>query len=150
MQKKLIFAFYKDFENRLTLPASMQDKYYVEYRTNPKSRLVLHYTCRLEEDELQEAEMEEAGYGIFVKELILFYGETLQYFITEETENSVEIVESRMVQQTDTEFGSGGTKYGKINEILMTQDLQDEKTLFALLEQYYKEEYAVKRHFAPV
>ncbi|MBO5351779.1 MAG: hypothetical protein J6A77_00615 [Lachnospiraceae bacterium] len=150
VQKKLIFAFYKDFENRLTLPASMQDKYYVEYRTNPKSRLVLHYTYRLEEDELQEAEMEEAGYGIFVKELILFYGETLQYFITEETENSVEIVESRMVQQTDTEFGSGGTKYGKINEILMTQDLQDEKTLFALLEQYYKEEYAVKRHFAPV
>ncbi len=150
VQKKLIFAFYKEFEDRIPLPASMQDKYYVEYRTNPKNQLLLHYSCRLEETELQEVEMEEAGYGIFVKELILFYGETLQYFITEETEDGVEVVESRMVQQTETEFGTGGTKYGKINEILMTQDMQDEKTLLALLEQYCKEEYAVKRHFAPV
>ena len=32
----------------------------------------------------------------------------------------------------------------------MTQELQDEKTLYSLLEQYYKEEYAIKRHFTPV
>ena len=94
--------------------------------------------------------MYDAGYGILEKELILFYGESLQYFITEETEDGVEIVESRMINHTETDVVSGTTKYGKINEILMTQELQDEKTLFSLLEQYYKEEYAVKRHFTPV
>lgn len=150
VQKKLIFGFYKEFEGKIVLPARMQDKYYVEYCTNPKSRLVLHYSCGLDETEFQEEEMEDAGYGIFEKELILFYGESLQYFITEETEHGIEVVESKIVNQTETTMVTGTTKYGKINEILMTQDMQEEKTLLELLEQYCKEEYAVKRHFSPV
>lgn len=150
VQKKQIFSFFKEFEGKITLPAYMLDKYYVEYRTNPKHRLKIHYSCRMDEEEMKEEEMEDAGYGIFEKELILFYGESLQYFITEESENGVEIVESKMINHTETEVASGTTKYGKINEILMTLDMQDEKTLFSLLEQYCKEEYAVKRHFTPV
>ncbi len=150
VQKKLIFGFYKEFEGKVSLPNYMLDKYYVEYRTNPNHKLKIHYSCRLDEDEMVEEEMEDAGYGIFEKELILFYGENLQYFISEESEEGVEIVESRIVSHMETDMTFGTTKYGKINEILMTLDLQDEKTLFSLLEQYYKEEYAVKRHFTPV
>jgi len=150
VQKKLIFGFYKEFEGKIALPAYMLDKYYVEYRTNPNHKLRIHYSCGLEDEELQQEEMEDAGYGIFEKELILFYGESLQYFITEESEQGVEIVESKVVNHMDTEMASGTTKYGKINEILMIAELQDEKTLYSLLEQYYKEEYAIKRHFTPV
>ncbi len=150
VQKKLIFGFYKEFEGKIALPAYMLDKYYVEYRTNPKHKLVLHYSCGLEDEEMKEEEMEDAGYGIFEKELILFYGESLQYFITEESEQGTEIVESRIISHTETDMVSGTTKYGKINEILLTREMQDEKTLYSLLEQYYKEEYAVKRHFTPV
>lgn len=150
VQKKLIFGFYKEFEGKIALPAYMLDKYYVEYRTDPKHKLKIHYSCGFEDDNMMEEEMEDAGYGIFEKELILFYGESLQYFITEESENGTEIVESRMISHTETEMASGTTKYGKINEILMTQELQDEKTLYTLLEQYFKEEYAINRHFTPV
>ena len=150
VQKKLIFAFYKEFEGRITLPAYMLDKYYVEYCTNPNHKLKIHYSCGIEDEDLKEEEMEDVGYGIFEKELILFYGESLQYFITEESGQGTEIVESRMISHTETELASGTTKYGKINEILMTTELQDEKTLYSLLEQYYKEEYAIKRHFTPV
>ena len=150
VQKKLIFGFYKEFDGKIVLPAYMLDKYYVEYRANPKNKLKIHYSCGYDAVDMVEEEMEDVGYGIFEKELILFYGENLQYFITEESEDGVEIVESRMISHTETEMASGTTKYGKINEILMTRDLQDEKTLYSLLEQYYKEEYAIKRHFTPV
>ena len=150
VQKKVIFGFYKAFEGKIPLPARMLDKYYVEYRTNPKNRLVIHYSCSLSESEFREEEMVDAGYGIFEKDLILFYGESLQYFITEETEQGNEVVESRIISHTETDFLSGTTKYGKINEILIAQELKDETTLYTLLEQYCKEEYAVKRHFSPV
>ncbi|MBP3579096.1 MAG: hypothetical protein J6K15_13385 [Lachnospiraceae bacterium] len=150
VQKKLIFGFYKEFEGKIALPAYMLDKYFVEYRTNPEHKLVIHYSCGLEDEELKTEEMVDAGYGIFEKELILFYGESLQYFITEESENGTEIVESRIINHTETDVSFGTTKYGKINEILVTKELQDEKTLFSLLEQYYKEEYAIKRHFTPL
>lgn len=150
VQKKLIFGFYKEFEGKIALPAYMLDKYYVEYRTNPDHKLKIHYSCGAMDEDMQEEEMTDVGYGIFEKELILFYGENLQYFITEESEQGIEVVESRMVSHTEAEMSFGTTKYGKINEILMTKELQDEKTLFSLLEQYYKEEYAIKRHFTPV
>ena len=127
----------------------MNDKYYVEYRTNPKYKVTLHYSCSLNE-ELKEEVMTDIGYGVFVKELILFYGESLQYFISQETEQGIEMVESRMVQYTEVNYVAGNTKYEKINEILMTQEMKDEKTLYELLEKYSKEEYAVKRHFSPV
>lgn len=150
VQKKVIYGFYREFEGKISLPTYMMDKYYVEYYTNPEHKLKIHYSCYLDEDEMRQEDMEDVGYGIFEKELILFYGENLQYFITEESENGVEVVESRVVSHIETDMTFGTTKYGKINEILMTLDLQDEKTLLTLLEQYYKEEYAVKRHFAPV
>ena len=150
VQKKLIFAFFKEFEGKVALPSCLLDKYYVEYHANPKHKLTIHYSCCMEESELRKEAMVDMDYGIFVKELILFYGESLQYFITEETEDGIEIVESRIVRYSETKELSTATKYGKINEILLTQDLQDEKTLFDLLEQYCKEEYAVKRHFSPV
>ena len=150
VQKKLIFGFYKKFEGKIMLPTHMLDKYYVEYRSNPKHKLKIHYSCGNDETDTTEEEMEDAGYGIFTKALILFYDETLQYFITEENENGVEIVERQKIAYTETAGISGTTKYGKINDILMKTELQDEQTLYRLLEQYYKEEYAIKRHFMPV
>lgn len=149
VQKKMVYAFFKEFGDRIELPACVADKYYVEYRTNPKNRVVLHYSCSLDE-ELKEEVMTDVGYGIFVKELILFYGESLQYFIAQESETGTEMVESRLVQYTEMNYTAGNTKYEKINEILLTQEMKEERTLYDLLEKYAKEDYAVKRHFSPV
>lgn len=149
VQKKMVYAFFKDFGEQIVLPACVADKYYVEYRTNPKNKVTLHYSCSLDE-ELKEEPMTDIGYGIFVKELILFYGESLQYFIAQENENGLEMVESRLVQYTEVNYTAGNTKYEKINEILLTQEMKEEKTMYDLLEKYTKEEYAVKRHFSPL
>jgi hypothetical protein len=60
------------------------------------------------------------------------------------------MVESRLVQYTEMNYTAGNTKYEKINEILLTQEMKEERTLYDLLEKYAKEDYAVKRHFSPV
>lgn len=145
-QKKMIFAFFREFEGAIPIPAGMLDKYYIEYRTNPKKKVLLHYCCG-EKDQFTVEPMEDIGYGMFTKEIILFFGENLQYFITEGEADSEEITESCSVHCAETEQENTNTKYGRINEILMTRELQDEKTLIDLLENYYKAEYAIKRHF---
>ncbi len=149
VQKKMVYGFFKDFGEQIVLPACVADKYYVEFRTNPKNKVTLHYSCSLDE-ELKEEPMTDIGYGIFVKELILFYGESLQYFISQENENGPEMVESRLVQYTEVKYTAGNTKYEKINEILLAQEMKEEKTVYDLLEKYTKEEYAIKRHFSPI
>ena len=150
IQKKIIFPFFKQFEGQLPLPSSILDKYYVEYRTNPKHKLMIYYTCKQDNSEWKQEVMNDVGYGIFVKELILFYGEHLEFYITEETREGIQTVESKQLCFQETKEPLVKTKYAIINEILMAKETKDTKQFFDLLEQYCKEEYAVERHFTPV
>ncbi len=146
LQKKVVFAFFKDFKDKLVLPSLMMDKCYVEYRTDPKKTVSIHYTTG-ERTELLVEQMNDCGYGIFVKELILFHGETLQYFITEYDGENEEITESHCAQYLDEGGHEKETKYDKINNILIAMEMKDYKTTVQLMEQYYLTEYAMKRHF---
>ncbi len=146
LQKKMFYAFFKDFKGKLTLPASMMDKYYVEYRTNPAMQVSIHYTYNDEVETVVEP-MTDLGYGIFTKEIILFHGETLQYYITENDGEQDEITVSRSINYLEEDTNDSETKYDEINSILIAVELKDYKTAIDLLEQYYRTEYAIKRHF---
>lgn len=146
LQKKVVFAFFKDFKDKIALPALMVDKCYVEYRTDPKKSVSIHYTTGERSDLIVE-QMNDSGFGIFVKEIILFHGETLQYFITEYDGENEEITESHSMQYLDEDRHERETKYDKINNILVAREMKDYKTMVQLMEQYYMTEYAMKRHF---
>ncbi len=150
LQKKIFYAFFKDFGNKLSLPESMLEKCYIEYRTNPDKMVYIHYSYDKGKDFSVEV-MPDVGYGIFTKEFILFYGEVFQYFITETDGEREEITESRSITYLeDPAEGGSATKYDKINNILIAAELRDDKTVLQYLEQYYRTEYAVKRHFRPI
>ncbi len=147
LQKKVFYAFFKDFSDKLSLPESLLERCYIEYRTNPKKVVYIHYSYDKGKEFAVEV-MPDVGYGIFTKEFILFYGEVLQYFITESDGEGEEITESRSITYLEDSVGGGtGTKYNKINNILIAAELKDDKTVLQYLEQYYLTEYAIKRHF---
>lgn len=149
LQKRMFYSFFKDFRDKITLPAAMVDRCYIEYRTSPKKQVFIHYNYNDELD-IKAEQMTDVGYGIFTKEVILFHDEVLQYFITENDGEKEEITESRSVRFLDEDASERGTKYDEINGILIAVEMQDEKTAINLLEQYYRTEYAMKRHFKPL
>jgi len=150
-ERGMIFPFFSEFEGRVALPPCMADKLYVEYHTNPKSRVVISYLIdNVEEDSFVKEEMRHIGYGIFVKEFILFYEEVLQYYITEEQDGEAQITESFYRKLDAVKMQDETTKYGQINLILTAQDMKDEKTTLDMLENYYRMEYTVNRLFAPI
>ncbi len=150
LQKKVFYAFFKDFGKQLSLPESLLEKTYVEYRTNPRKTVYIHYSYDRGK-EFRTSIMPDVGYGIFTKEFILFYGEVLQYFITESDGEKEEITESNSIAcLEDPTDGRTATKYDKINNILIAAELKDDKTVLQYLEQYYLTEYAVKRHFKAI
>ncbi len=150
LRKKVFYAFFKDFGDKLSLPESLLEKTYIEYRTDPRKMVYIHYSYG-KDTEFKAEVMPDVGYGIFTKEFILFYGDVLQYFITESDGEGEEITESRAVACTsDPTDGRTTTKYDKINNILMAAELKDDKTVLQYLEQYCFTEYAIKRHFRPL
>lgn len=150
-EKDMIFPFFSAFEGKAELPPCMADKLYVEYQTVPESKVSISYLFDgAGEERFIREEMRHVGYGIFVKEFILFYEEVLQYYITEERNGEARITESFYRQLDAVKVHDETTKYGQINLILTAQDMKDEKTTMDMLESYYRMEYTMNRLFAPI
>ena len=150
-EKGMIFSFFSAYEGRVPMPPCMADKLYVEYQTHPESRVTISYLFDNEGDaRFVKEEMRHIGYGVFVKEFILFYEETLQYYITEERNGESQITESFYRRLDTVKVHDETTKYGQINLILTAQDMKDEKTTIDMLENYYRMEYTINRLFEPI
>ena len=151
-QRGVILPFFRDFKGRMRIPQNLYDKYYVEYRTDPKKKVTIHYTfeaARGESGYVTE-EMTNVCYGIFVKEFVLFSNESLQYYIVEQDGEEEVITESVQVRLSPEQTDGEDTKYYQLNEIIAARDLQDEKTALKLLENYIRREYTITQLFKPL
>ena len=93
--------------------------------------------------------MQDVFYGIRVKEFILFYEDDLQYYIVEEMNDVVNITESNniLVDECDTE---DETRYSKINLMLSSRSIGDEKTLIEVMENLTITDYMALEMFKPL
>lgn len=136
-----LFRELKGMEEYLFL---LQDKTIIEYHANSKARTIIHYVVVHEDggcgDYLKE-EMTPVFGGICFKEFVLFYGETLQYYIVEERNGQEELTQSGTIQKSDLEIGNGNSKYELLNDMVISKVLEDYDTLDHLLEEYYHKEY---------
>ena len=151
-QRGVILPFFRDFKGSMRIPQNLYDKYYVEYRTDPKKKVMIHYTfesARGESGYVTE-EMTNVCYGIFVKEFVLFSNESLQYYIVEQDDEEEIITESVQVRLAPEQTDGEDTKYYQLNEIIAARDLQDETTALKLLDHYIRREYAITQLFKPL
>ncbi len=150
--KGILLPFFKDFGDGIRIPRVMRDKYYVEYHTDPSRRVQIHYGFCGDDrsDSYTDEEMRNVAYGIFVKEFILFYGEVLQYYISEIGEEQNLITESSEVSIEPELIGGEENRYHQLNLIMTAKEMQDEKTVIKLIENYAMNDYVVKRLFSPI
>ena len=74
--------------------------------------------------------------SIFVKPFVLFFGEMIQYYITEEKDNQVEVTESNRISNNDVYSEKDQSRYNLINQMLISTTLQDEMSLYKNMKQY--------------
>lgn len=77
----MIFAFYRNFYGKISLPEHVLDQVYVEYIANPDHDVALHYRIYVGADKGKYAEvkMHNVFAGIHVREFVLFEDERLEY-----------------------------------------------------------------------
>ena len=102
-----------------------------------------------EEDnnEYREEEMDAIYGGVFFKEIPLFFGESVQYYITEIQNGKSQLTESATLQKNDIEKSPEGTRYNLVNDIAIAQTLQDYDTIDGLVKEYRKTEYLTRELF---
>lgn len=142
LSKDVIFPFYMEYQDLFPDMVQFIDKTMLEYRTTPGAKCTVHY--RLDNDssnEYRTVSMREMYEGIFVSEFILFFGERMQYYITEDGNESGSHTESGMIQKSDILSEQSGNRYGLINDIMIGETLQDYDTTLSLIGEYYRKSY---------
>lgn len=141
-KKGKMFEMYKEFEKYFALPVVLQDKTIVEYHSDPDKRVLIHYileTGSLKEQSYTVAEMTDACNGIFTKEFIIFYGESIQYYITEEYagENAVTESNNLMLSETQvTDTAGWESRYTMLNDMMLINEMHEEQTLLDQAAEY--------------
>lgn len=114
--EKIYFGFYRRFDRKLMTKYFLQDQFFVEYHTRPGRRVQLHFsTGRIGG---REEEMVEMYDGVYVKAFLLFRGDEVQYYITEEDGADTKATESRVLCWEATEATTGRDRYGCLNHLL--------------------------------
>ena len=136
-----LFREYGEFPD---IRQELADKSIIEYRATPGSRACIHYVMLYENgesDEYKAEYMRDVYGGVCFKEFVLFFGESLQYYITEEQNGEEQLTESGTLQSHDPGTDGEGGRYQLLNDITLSKALGDYDTMDHLLEEYYRKEF---------
>lgn len=128
------FAFYRKFAPELIRKYQLYDKYFLEYHTAPGQRVIVHF--RMGGNAYEQEDLTEMYDGIYVREFTLFFGETVQYYIEEESGPQTQVSESNCISNRDILAQSGG-RYARLNEMLLQITLEEPQILKRQMKQYY-------------
>ena len=108
----------------------------MEHRTNQKKHVVLHYSRDEDGEQFHEVEKPNVYAGIFVETIVVFFGEEIQYYITEEYKNKVVTTENNRLTYNAIYEQKDESRYYLINQMLISETLSDEVSMFQTMIQY--------------
>lgn len=150
MHRNVYFKFFSYYSELVPEISDYMDKTIIEYRTNPEYRVTLHYILDgsgEDSEEYHTEEMKNMFGGIFSKEFVLFFGENLQYYITEDQGGREVFTQSDSVSISDTTDNRVESRYTMLNDMVVSKTVQDEDTLLELMKDYVEADAFAKRIF---
>ena len=149
-ERNILMPFFAEFKGISPDAARIAYAELIEYKGNPESTVVIHYMINRDGQENMDyvrEEMKNMYGGIFVKEFLLFFGETLQYYVTEAHANKEQLTESGTIQKSDSLSDASTDRYALVNDIAVAATLKDYSTAKELLEEYAKKEFTAESLF---
>lgn len=143
----MYFDFFARFDYRLLEKYFLYDKAFLQYESTPGTHVVLHYSRDEDGEEFNSEDMVEMYDGIYVKTFVIFFGELIRYYITEEHDNSIEVKESNRLTCNNIPGDNDHSRYNLINEMIISDTLSDETTLKSNIDEYKRLDAATKQLF---
>ena len=133
------FSFLSSLASYAEDPLSMKDYMTVEYRCNPEHRVVLHYVLEYHGkknfDYMTEQLYPVCG-GVFTRAFILFYGERLTWFFTEEKPDGTEVSTACRTFENREEHPEGVGRYERLCRMQKSLDYRQERPLKRMMREY--------------
>jgi len=139
IDQKFFFSFFVEFKDWVPLLLPGMECSYVEYRSQPGCKVTIHYVIAEEgksDSSYVKEPMREVYDGYYLKSFCLFFSQQLQYYITIEEDGAQSLVESGEMEKLDVTDMLKETRFSLLNDILVSNALQDQNTTRQLIYEY--------------
>lgn len=140
----IYFPFYSAYMSFYPVLEIYHEKNYVVYRTETGKEVIIHYFldgAGTEEASYCQEKMNEIYPGIYQKDFRLFWGERLQYYVTQTEGGQEQFVTSGSMERSELLEEGGHGRFHLLNDIALSIELQDYHTAEVLAEEYAKNEF---------
>nr|WP_296036996.1 DUF5717 family protein [uncultured Enterocloster sp.] len=138
LEQRLIFPYTRDLSRHIPVPEDILDKTMVEYHGDRDRAPWMEVRLLPEETSFHREEMRRVYQGIYVKEMVLFEGETLEYQIYErESRGRVLTAEGRLTCDHKLD-GRENSRFACLNRMGAALKEKNEEKLAGAMEDYLK------------
>lgn len=149
-QKDIFFPFFLKYKEIFPMVMLQEGYTYIEYKGEPGCKAVIHYVIEKEgafAGKYRNEEMEEVYGGIFLKKFVLFFGERLQYYITEEGNGKENLTESGTIEGSSMVDGGPESRLKLLNDMAMSQSLEEYDSMEEIVHEYAKKVWQCEQLF---
>lgn len=150
--KNYVFPYFTKLAKFICIPFSVSDKTMVEYHADPRHRVVIHYTLDNGNNvkNYVAEDMKNIFEGIFVKQFVLFYGESVSYYISEEVEDGELITDTVVCSNNNDSMEAVPGRFAMINDIIESRNAHDNETYRKLVHTYAVTDTVANQVFKPL
>ena len=141
LNRGIVLPFFKAFLEYVDLPQELYLKTYLIYKGREHMEVVVNYSVGTSEQQtldFKPRRMEERIPGYYVQEFIVFHGEQLLYHFGEEYTGCVSLLESDSIRQDVYNKEDQGSRFERLNQMLICQEMRDTAELTTGMEAYMK------------
>jgi hypothetical protein len=139
----LVFPYTRELSRHVPVPEDILDKAMIEYRGRKDCYPELMVRILPEEEEFNTQDMRRVYQGIYVKEKVLFEGETMEYLIYDTVCGERRLAAQGKVQCDHKLKGRENSRFACLNRMGAALGTRDEKELFQAMEDYLKKSAAL-------
>lgn len=143
----MIFAYFKDLARFIHIPGNILDKEIIEYHGNRAVRPYLRLRILPQEEEFHYEEMRLVYRDIYIREKVIFEGETLEYQIEEEEDGVRKTKEKGEISCREIPGRSRESRFAALNEMSLSLKVNNETALREKMREYQKRDAAVSALF---
>ncbi len=147
LEEGMVFAHFKDLAGQIRIPQEVVDKGIIQYIGHKDSRVDLQIRIRPQEENFHSDEMKRVYQGIFVRQKVLFDGESLEYRIYEQIGEERVLMDEGTVTCERKAEGAGEGRFQLLNEMSMCLKLKEEQGLRKAMEEYVKKTEVIEGLF---
>ena len=147
LEEGLVFPYTRELSKHIPVPEDIMDKAMVEYRGRKDAPPELQVRILPEETGYHSEDIRRVYQGIFVKQKVLFEGETMEYRIYDYLDGHRRLAAEGQVECDHKLEGKENSRFACLNEMGAAIKDRDDSRLLNAMEDYLKKSAALGRLF---